>query len=228
LPDRGTQVIPEKAEAYSEALCSVVSRLNALNIEKDRALKEAQKITESIYDLVRHPNAMQQTSIFTPDVAKLIFQSEKPTHAQHYATHKLLADDPTHFAPDPMRNMDTASFLVRAQGDVLLLQRVSSWIRDDSEVLQEFLDKCRKIIKISRSLPSPVPPTRLQNKIPQELWFNRRDRRIIEYIKAFVIGRRGFIPDELLSLTPMLIKRLGSQSECSKADADRNRCLATL
>jgi exoribonuclease II len=105
---------------------------------------------------------------------------------------------------------------------MLLVQRVSAWIRDNSDVMQVFMDKCRRIIKISRSLHAPVEPTLLQQEIPQDLWFTRNDRRIIEYIAGYVTGRRGFATDDLLSLTPMLIKRLGMYGPDITPEPDRN------
>jgi len=228
FPDRIVQVLPGKEEAYAKAISSLTRQLVTFMLEKQTATQEAQRTTKSIYDLVRNPNATQKTSVFTPNVAKLIFKNEEPSHAQLYATHKLLADDPVHFAPDPIRHLETASFIVQAQRDILLVQRVSSWIRDNSEVLQEFMDKCRKIIDISRSLPSPVEPTRLQQEVPRDLWFNRREQRIIEYIAGYVTGRTGFIPEDLSSLTPTLIKRLGMYGPDITPDPNRRAAMLLL
>ena len=201
---------------------SLSLRLHHLKMETDKLLKEVRHDHKSVYPLLKHEDPARTTSVFTPDVAKLLFNTEEPTHTELYAAHKLLADDQVHFSPDPTRHLETATFLVRANRDVLLVSRVANWIRESSAEIESFLDKSRRLIAISRSLPKTTVPTKLDIHVPPELYFTGNDRLIIEFISGYITGRRGFIPGDLLALTPLIIKRTGMYPQEITPNPDRN------
>ena len=182
---------------YIETINILALRLHHLKMETEKALKQLRHDHKSVYPLLKHEDPTRTTSVFTPDAAKLLFNTEEPTHAELYATHKLLADDQLHFSTDPTRHLETATFLVRANRDVLLVSRVANWIRESSAEIESFLEKSRQLIAISRSLPKTIIPTKLDIYVPPELYFTGNDRIIIEFISGYIIGRRGFIPKRL-------------------------------
>jgi exoribonuclease-2 len=196
-------------QEFNETLSDVVSQLHRFKLETESALKQVRLEYKSVYQLLKHKDPRQTTSVFTPDVAKLLFKTDKPTHVELYATHKLLADDRDHFALDASRHVDTATFLVHSLRDVLIITRVTSWIRDWSTEIESFLDKCRKLIALSRSLPKTTSPAKLDVPVPSELNFTENDGYIIEAITAYVTGRRGFISTDLAALIPLILKRSG-------------------
>jgi exoribonuclease II len=221
-PDRVPQVPINDEQEYNETLNSLSSRLHHLKKETDTAIRHVRRNYKSVYSLLKPEDHTRTTSAFTPDVAKLLFDTEEPTIAELYAAHKLLADDKVHFVMDPTRHLETATFLVRANRDVLLVSRVINWIRDSSPEVESFLDKCRKLIVISRSLPKTSVPTKLDVQVPPELYFNGNDRHFIEFISGYVTGRQGFIPNDNLALTPLLIKRTGMYPQDIIPNPDRN------
>lgn len=221
-PERVAEVPTDDAQEYNETLNSLALRLHHLKVETDKAVKYVRHNYKSVYSLLKHQDPTRTTSVFTPDAAKLLFNTEEPTYAELYATHKLLADDNVHFVTDPTRHLETATFLVRANRDVLLVSRVLNWIRESSPEVESFLGKCRKLIAISRSLPKSLVPTRLDVQLPPELYFNGNDRHLIEFISGYVTGRQGFIPSDKLALTPLLIKRTGMYPQNIIPNPDRN------
>lgn len=213
----------DNVQEYNEILNEVALRLNHFKLQTMKAISSIRKNVKSVYELLKNKDSARTTSVITPDVAKKLFSTEKPTFIQLYATHKLLADDLVHFVPDPARHLETAAFLVRANRDILLVSRISNWIRESSLEFEAFLDKSRKIIAISRSLPRVnAGPTKLDVELPTELCFNGNDRLIIEFISAYVTGRKGFIPNNLLALAPLLIKRTGMYPAEIIANPDRD------
>jgi exoribonuclease II len=212
IPSRPGRIPPtptEHAQEFNEILSSVVLQLHRFKLETESALKRVRQEYKSVYQLLKHKDPRQTTSVFTPDVAKLLFKTDEPTHVELYATHKLLADDRDHFALDETRHVDTATFLVHSFRDVLIVAQVASWIRDWSAEIQSFLDKCCKLIVLSRSLPKTTLPTKLDVPVPSELHFSENDRYIIEALVAYVTGRRGFISTDLIALIPLILKRSG-------------------
>ena len=221
-PDRIPQLPVNNVQEYTETINSLALRLHHLKMETEKALKQVRHNHKSVYPLLKHEDPSRTTSVFTPDVAKLLFNTEEPTSAELYAAHKLLADDQVHFSTDPTRHLETATFLVRANRDVLLVSRVANWIRESSAEIESFLDKSRQLIAISRSLPKTTVPTKLDIYVPPELHFTGNDRLIIEFISGYITGRRGFIPSDLLALTPLIIKRTGMYPQEITPNPDRN------
>lgn len=221
-PDRIPKTPTENAQEFNEILNSLALRLHHVKVETDKAIKNVRHNYKSVYSLLKHQDPTRTTSVFTPEAAKLFFKTDEPTYAELYATHKLLADDTGHFVTDPTRHLETATFLVRANRDVLLVSRVINWLRETSPEVESFLDKCRKLIAISRSLPKTLSPSRLDVQVPPELYFNGNDRHFIEFITGFITGRRGFIPSDQLALTPLLIRRTGMYPPEITPNPDRN------
>jgi exoribonuclease II len=172
-------------------------------------MKNIRQKHKSIYPLLKHEDPTKTTSVFMPDVAKKLFETEEPSYAELYATHRSLADDKIHFVPDSTKHLETATFHVRANRDVLLVARVTNWIRESAPEFEAFLEKSRKLIALSRSLPSTAMPTKLDVEVPSELYFSGNDRNIIEFVTGYVTGRRGFLPTDHYALTPLILKRTG-------------------
>lgn len=208
-PDRIPDIPQDRIPEFNETLNDLVLHLHHFKIETDKAMKAIRQNRKSIYQLLRHHDSAKTTSVFMPDVAKMLFETKKPSYAELYATHKSLADDKVHFVPDSTKHLETATFLVRANRDVLLVSRVTNWIRESASEFEAFLDKSRKLIALSRSLPSTTMPAKLDVEVPSELYFNGNDRNIIEFVTGYVTGRRGFLPTDLYALTPLILKRTG-------------------
>ena len=208
-PERIPLSPKDNGEEFHELINSVALRLHQFKLETERALNEVRRAGITAYELLKNPDSVRTTSIFTPDAAKRIFNTDNPSYAELYATHKLLADDAAHFIPDTTRHIDTATFLVRAPQDVELNEQVVEWIRGSSPQIESFLEKSQKLITISRSLPPRSIPTLLNVEIPPELYFTDTDRMIIDFIAGYVTGRRAFIPTDTAALMPTIIKRSG-------------------
>ena len=208
-PDRIPLIPDERIQEFSEIINELALQLHHFNLETERAMKHIRQTHKSVYRLFKDEDPVKTTSVFTPDAAKMLFGDGEPTFAQLYATHKTLADDKVHFAPDTTRHLETATFVVRSNRNVLLESRVTNWIRDASPEFDSFLDKSRKLITLSRSLPSKATPTILDVDVPSELYFNGNDRLIIGFVWGYVTGRRGFLPTDLYALAPLIIKRTG-------------------
>jgi exoribonuclease II len=221
-PERIPPTPEGNEQEFNVLLNSLTLSLHHVKTETDTAMRYVRQTYKSVYQLLKHKDPVRTTSVFTPDIAQMLFNTDDPTYAELYATHKLLADDRTHFVPDPTRHVETATFLVRAYRDVLLVTRVGNWVRESSKELEAFLDKSRKLISLSRSLPNVRTPTKLDVPVPSELYFNGNDRYIIEFIVGYVTGRRGFIPTDLLALTPLIMNRTGMYPSDVIPNPDRN------
>jgi len=208
-PDRAPPAPTENAEEFHEILSDLAAQFLRLKMDADNALRKIRKGQDSIYSLLKHENPNQTASAFTPDVAKRLFDNDAPTYPQLLAAHLAMSTDGTHFAADPTRHVETATFVVRAYRDVLIVQQVANWIRKSTTEYQSFLQKARTLIAISRSLPKTTNPTILNVTVDRELHFDNNDRHIIEFISAYASERRGFIPEDLLALVPRLIKSSG-------------------
>lgn len=191
-------------------------------METDAAIRQVRRNHKSVYELLKHKDPLKTTSAFTPDVAKRFFNTEKPSHVQLYATHKILADDMVHFTTDPTNHLETATFLVRANRDILAVSRVANWIRESSTEVESFLSKARQLIAISRTLANTAVPTKMDVNVPPELYFKGNDRLIVEFISGYVTGRRGYMPSDLLALAPLIIKRTGMYPSDITPNPDRS------
>ena len=207
-PERATTPA-ENTEEYHRILSDLAAQLYTLKTGADNALRKVRKGADSIYSLLRHENPNLTTSAFTPDVAKRLFNTDQPAYPQLLAAHQAMSNDETHFATDPTRHVETATFVVRAYRDVLVVSQVANWIRERTVEYKSFLAKACKIISISRSLPNTTSPTKLDVQIDPELYFDNNDNWIIEFISAYATGRRLFIPRDLLALVPHVIKSSG-------------------
>src|SRR5579862_3966836 len=221
-PDRIPLSPKVDADEFHDLLNDVAIRLHQFRIDTEKMSNELRRAEIDAYALLRHPDPSRTTSVFTPDAAKRLFQNDSPSYAQLYATHKLLADDKTHFVPDATRHIDTATFLVRAQREVTLHGQVTDWIRESSPEIQSFVEKSRKLITLSRSLPPQTVPTKVDIEIPSDLHFSTNDRIIIEFIINYVTGRRGYIANDTLALMPTLVKQTGMYPAQITANPDRN------
>jgi len=208
-PDRAPPAPVEHAEEYRTLLGELTGTFRELKMEADNALRSIRKGRDSVYSLLRHENPNLMNSAFTPDVAMQLFETDEPTYAELLAAHQTMSTDGTHFIADPTRHLETATFVVRAYRDILIVRQVADWIRDSSTEYQSFIDKACKLITISRSLPKTTSPAKLDIRIDSDLYFDNNDRHIIEFIADYASGPRGFIPDEVLALAPYIIKSTG-------------------
>ena len=208
-PDRAPPAPTEHAEEYQTILGELAGQFRQLKMEADNALRKIRKGHDSIYSLLRHENPNSMNSAFTPDVAMRLFDTDEPTYPQLLATHQAMSTDGTHFAIDPTRHLETATFMVRPYRDVLVVQQVAKWIRHNSPEYQSFLQKARQLITISRALPMTTSPAKLDVSVDPELYFDNNDRHIIEFISAYASEPRGFVQEETLALAPHVIKSSG-------------------
>ena len=214
---------PKKnTDEWHKLLNAVALQLYQFKVDAQKELTELRRSGIDPYELLRDSDPSRTTSIFTPEAAKFLFKTDSPTHAQLYATHKLLADDKVHFITDVTRHIDTATFLVRALRDVDLNQQVVKWIRESSTQMQSFIQKSQKLITLSRSLPLQSVPAKIDVDIPEELHFNDSDRVIIDFIIGSITGRRGFMPDDISALMPSIIRQTGMYPAEVIANPDRN------
>ena len=221
-PDKSAQVLETDREEFNDIRSRMILRLRDFGVESEHGMNQVRQQNASPHQLLKHEKHDRIASAFTPDVAKRFFHTDEPSIAELYATHKILADDLIHFLPDPTRHVETATFVVHPTRDVMLVTQVSNWIRKFSPHVRSFLGKSAKLIKLSRSLPQPQSIATLEVELPTELHFNNNDRRIIQFITKYVTGRQNFIPNDIMALTPLLLKRSGMYPPEVVANPDRD------
>lgn len=159
----------------------------------------------TLYDSFWHDR--KQTTLTTPDAARYVFGKEdnnsSPLTLQElYATHIFLTQDAslTRFIPSVAVRW-TGEFTIRRPQEVLLVERVINWVREDDPRVSQFVQKAKELVEGNR---------RGDRSGWKTMKFTDSDRTLIEFVRQTAInGYSDLFGVPQLAYLPRLLRPLG-------------------
>ncbi|KAI8578989.1 hypothetical protein K450DRAFT_244477 [Umbelopsis ramanniana AG] len=142
------------------------------------------------------------------EMAKFVFNTDRPTDEQMYATHMYVTQDNVHFTAAPNVS-DCGSFILRAPDEAKNLEWIISSIRSLDENYKGFLDRCRKAVHFSiQHRDSVTGIVDVGNEKQQFPTFSANDKKYVDFIVEWVTNQKFALltPHEIFA--PAILKAL--------------------
>ncbi|KAG2189499.1 hypothetical protein INT44_004641 [Umbelopsis vinacea] len=142
------------------------------------------------------------------DMAKFVFNTERPTDEQLYATHMYVTQDYVHFTATP-NVRGSGSFILRKPDEAKNLEWIISSIRSLDDNYKGFLDRCRNAVHFSTQHRDSVTGIVLVGNDKQQFpTFSANDKKYIDFIVEWVTNQKFALltPHEIFA--PAILKAL--------------------
>lgn len=209
LSDRCGEIEEHQSEHELAARLKVLKRAR----DFERAVEYAYNLygprIAEVYEKVRAQSPDEWGKVSTLRAVRILDESPNASITNLFAVHKQLMSRNTEYLAHPLRHRQLHEFDVRPLSHLQNLLKVTSWIRSQNAVIEQFQNKVSPLVDISRRLQ-----LELHDGLPERVFppqtkgteFNEFDLEIIRALKASLITQRHIQRDPYELISTSIIK----------------------